>query len=92
MRSYELGEERGVKQGSRKQNPWDPVGLDKTYLVGQKEISMHGRSDTTHSRLGKLTADGTNCLKDTAKLSTINNKAKAIGAKLLLLNLMNKLE
>ena len=70
----------GGGQGSRKWDPWDPVGSDKTYLVGQKEISTHGRLDTTHSSLDKPTADWTNCpadgtnfLEDRTKHSTISN-------------------
>ena len=46
------------------------MGSAKTYLVGQKEISTHGRLET-HSRLDKLTADGTNCLEDTTILSIV---------------------
>ena len=51
----------GCQQGSRKWDPWDPVGSDVTYLVGKKKISTQGRMNTTHSGLDKLTADWTNC-------------------------------
>ena len=51
----------------KKWDPWDPVGLDKTHLVGQREISTHcildktrSRLNITHSKLDKLTADWTN--------------------------------
>ena len=44
-------------QGSRKWDPLDPVGSNKTYFVRQTEIPTHGRLDTTHSRLDKLPAD-----------------------------------
>ena len=77
---YSISSPEGLQgQGSRKWDPWDPVGSDKTYFVEQKEISTHSRLDTTHSRLDKLTADwtncpadGTNCLEDRTKHSTIN--------------------
>ena len=68
------------------------MGLDKTYLVGQKEISTHGKLDTTHSRLDKLTgdwtmcpADGTNCLEDRTKHSSIQYFIKPYNASKLVL-------
>ena len=65
--------------GLQKMGPVGPGGFDKTDLVGQKEISTHGRLDTTHSRLDNLIADwtnspadGTNCLEDRTKHSRVN--------------------
>ena len=51
-------------QGSRKQDPVDSMGSDKTYLV---------RLETTQIRFNKLTADGPNCCEYMTKLNTINN-------------------
>ena len=48
---YDLETKSTQRQGSRKRDPWNPVGSDKTNLVGQKEIYTHCRLDTTHSRL-----------------------------------------
>ena len=47
-------------QGSRKQDPVDSMGSDKTYLV---------RLETTHIRLNKLTADGPNCCENMTKIN-----------------------
>ena len=73
-------------QGSRNWDPWDPVGSDRTYLVGQREISTHSRLDTTHIRLEKLTADWKNgpadrghCLEDWTNHITMNKFVNSDG-------------
>ena len=67
-----LGISLVYRQGSRKWDLWDQVGSDKTYLVRQKEISTHGRLDKLTEYLINCPADGTNCLEDRTKHSTIN--------------------
>ena len=54
----------GLLQGSRKWDPWDPVGLDKTYLFRQKEISTHSRLDKPTAYWTNCSADCTNCPED----------------------------
>ena len=58
---------------SKDSRKWDPVGLDKTYLAGQKEISTHGRLDKLIAYWTKCPAGGTNCLEDRTKHSTIHH-------------------
>ena len=74
-------------QGFRKLDPWDTVASDKTYLVGQKEISTHGRLHKTHSRLDKLTADWTNCPADGTNCH--ENIAQSLSLSILVGNVSN---
>ena len=54
-----------------------PVGSNKTYLVGQKEISTNIRLDKPISDWTNCPADGTNFLEDRKKHSTMCLKSNS---------------